>query len=116
VSVRPRGFIADYKPHADTRELIERVQGVLTEYEDYLPLTIRQIFYRLVGAGDGYEKTERGYKRLVELLGKARRGGLIDFDAIRDDGAVRENPFGYDGVDDLLERIDWQVNNYRLIP
>jgi hypothetical protein len=46
----------------------------------------------------------------------AAPAGLIDFDAIRDDGAVRENPFGYDGVDDLLERIDWQVNNYRLIP
>jgi hypothetical protein len=28
--------------------------------------------------------------------------GLIDFAAIRDDGAMREDPFGYDGVDDLI--------------
>jgi hypothetical protein len=58
---------------------------VLADYAAQLPLTIRQIFYRLVGA-DGYEKTEQAYKRLGELLNKARRARLIDMDAIRDDG------------------------------
>ena len=32
---------------------------------DHLSLTIRQIFYRLVGA-HGYEKTEQAYDRLIE--------------------------------------------------
>ena len=37
--------------------LIERVLAVLTEYAAHLPLTCRQIFYRLVGArGEGFEK------------------------------------------------------------
>jgi hypothetical protein len=58
---------------------------VLADYAAQLPLTIRQIFYRLVGA-DGYEKTEQAHKRLGELLNKARRARLIDMDAIRDDG------------------------------
>ena len=44
-------------------EWFKRSGGI--EYEDYLPLTIRQIFYRLVGAHE-YEKTERAYERLIE--------------------------------------------------
>lgn len=58
-------------------------------------MTVRQIFDRLLGApgdDDGYGKTEPDYERLAETNGKARRAGLIRFDAIRDDGAVRSDP------------------------
>lgn len=61
----PRGF-APWRPQAGTHELLERVRAVLGEYEDYLPLTIRQIFYRLVGAHE-YEKTEHGYSLLPAI-------------------------------------------------
>ncbi len=71
---RPRGS------RAKTRELLEQVDGVLDTYEAELPLTARQIFYRLVGA-HGYAKDENAYARLQELLAKARRAGIIDFDA-----------------------------------
>jgi hypothetical protein len=92
---------------------------VLDLYAAYLPLTIRQIFYRLVGAKTadgsvGYEKTEQAYERLGEAIGKARRAGLIDFDAIRDDGSVRENPPGYGGIDDLMRSIAYRIDNYNL--
>ncbi len=116
---RHRGFIEDFKPYAKTRALIERIEAVLREYEDYLPLTIRQIFYRLVGARTadgsvGYDKTEQAYERLHEAIGKARRAGIIDFAAIRDDGVTRDDPFGYDGVDGLMETFDSLVENYSL--
>ena len=65
--------------------LLGQVQAILVEYEDYLPLTVRQIFYRLVGAY-GFEKTERAYERLGNHLVRARRAQIIRFDAIRDDG------------------------------
>ncbi len=45
---RPRGFIDEWKPRRPTLQLIEQVEAVLDEYSDYLPLTIRQVFYRLV--------------------------------------------------------------------
>lgn len=67
---------------------------------------MRQIFYRLVGTGDGYEKTDLAYKRLVDLIGNSRRGGMIDFDAIRDDGMTREDAFDFTGVDDFLSYIE----------
>jgi hypothetical protein len=86
VRTRPRGF-APWSPRGATLELLDQVRGVLDEYEDYLPLTIRQIFYRLVGAHE-YEKTERAYARLCEHLNRARRARLISMDAIRDDTGV----------------------------
>jgi hypothetical protein len=54
---RPRGFV-DWRPRAATLALLDKVQGVLDEYADYLPLTVRQVFYRLVGA-HGYDKTRQ---------------------------------------------------------
>ena len=87
---------------------------MLAEYADHLPLTVRQIFYRLVGTSGGYEKTELAYKRLYEATAKHAGGALIEFDAIRDDGAVREDPFGYAGIESLMRRFDYIVNNYRL--
>lgn len=83
---RPRGY-ADWNPHQKTRVLLDQVQEVLVEYTDYLPLTVRQIFYRLVGA-HGYEKTEKAYARLGEMLNRARRAKIIPFDHIRDDGVT----------------------------
>jgi len=41
--------------------LLDQVQAVLDEYQDHLPLTNRQVFYRLVGAFD-YPKTESAYE------------------------------------------------------
>ena len=79
MSKRRRGFHEAYQPRTATRALIDRVLAVLIEYAAYLPLTVRQIFYRLVGAPDaaradgGYPKTEQAYERLAETIGKASR-------------------------------------------
>ena len=86
VRTRVRGF-APWSPRGATLQLLDQVRGVLDEYEDYLPLTIRQIFYRLVGA-HSYEKTEQAYGRLCEHLNRARRARLISMDVIRDDGGT----------------------------
>ena len=54
---RPKGD-APWRPQRQTYVLLDQVHAVLDEYAEHLPLTVRQIFYRLVGAY-GYEKTER---------------------------------------------------------
>lgn len=81
---RPKGYAA-WRPQKKTTRLIMQVKEVLEEYRDYLPLTARQIFYRLVGT-KGYPKTEAAYKKLCEHLVRARRAKMIPFDDIRDDG------------------------------
>ena len=51
--------MAPWQPQMKTVELLNKVKAVLVEYEAYLPLTVRQTFYRLVGAW-GYDKTATG--------------------------------------------------------
>lgn len=81
---RPRGF-ANWRPQERTLVKVEGIQSVLTEYADYLPLTLRQIFYRLVGT-EVIGKTEKDYGNLGECLNRARRARIIPMDAVRDDG------------------------------
>lgn len=109
---RVRGF-APWCPKPDTLALLKLVRAVLTEYEQHLPLTLRQVFYRLVGA-HGYEKTERAYERLGETLSRARRAGLIDMDAIRDGSGDQERPQSWDGAEDFLEAVRPQAEHLRL--
>ena len=85
------GFI-DWKPRDTTRELIKMVRAILKEFENELPLTLRQIYYRAV-AKYGFDKTDEAYARLGEHCATARRAGWIPFSAIRDDGAVSAEPF-----------------------
>jgi hypothetical protein len=93
-STRVRGF-APWNPRQATMEIIGQVQEVLDEYRAQLPLTNRQIFYRLVGSR-GYPKTEQAYARLCEYLNRARRASLISFSAIRDDGTQSDGFAGWD--------------------
>ena len=85
---RPRGYIDQYKPQQKTMALLKDVAAVLNEYREHWPLTVRQVFYRLVGAY-GYPKTELFYEKLSNHLSNARRGRLIPFTAIRDDGVSK---------------------------
>ena len=106
VRTRARGFAA-WTPQAPTLELLHRVQAVLAEYSDHLPLTIRQIFYRLVGAHD-YEKTEKAYARLCEHLNRARRARLISMNVIRDDGGTVSAPDSWDSGEQFLKTVrEW---------
>lgn len=102
--LRPRGYILDYSPHAKTRELLDQVQAVLDEYRQYWPLTCRQIWYRLVGA-HGCDKTEAAYGRLCHHIANARRGRLIPFHTIRDDGVTTYSLDHFEDRDHFLRHV-----------
>jgi hypothetical protein len=108
--VRPKGY-ASWAPRVATRALLEQVDGVLDEYREHVPLTVRQIFYRLVTSG--YPKTELAYNRLAEHLVRARRARLIPFDAIRDDGVVTYSSPWHDGVEDFWNETGRRIHSYR---
>jgi hypothetical protein len=87
---RPKGY-APWRPHKRTTRLMFEVKQILDDYYAHLPLTARQIFYRMVAAY-GYPKTEKAAKNLGEHLTRARRAEMIPFDHIRDDGiSVRDH-------------------------
>jgi hypothetical protein len=66
---KPRGF------QQKTLDLIGEVNAILTEYEG--PLTLRQVYYRLVAA-QVIINEERSYKNLSKTLTNARLAGLVD--------------------------------------
>jgi hypothetical protein len=114
-SSRPKGYM-EWNPSAEVLHIVSLSKQILREYGSYGPMTVRQIFYRLVGE-HGYDKTERAYKRLAEYLVKARRSQMISFDAIRDDGGTtRGGPWGFDSVDDFLEDLAAYSTQYALNP
>jgi hypothetical protein len=112
VRTRVRGF-APWSPEKATLALLDQVRGVLDEYAAHLPLTIRQIFYRLVGAHD-YEKTERAYQRLAEHLNRARRARSIPMDVIRDDGGTISEPDHWDSAEQFMATIRALAKSFTL--
>ena len=109
---RPRGF-APWKPHPKSQELLDQVQEVLDTYRDLLPLTGRQIFYRLV-ATTAYDKTEEAYKRLLNLLNRARRAQIIGMNTIRDDGAITAGAGRFVDDRDFLNRCQKLAVGFQL--
>lgn len=111
---RPRGF-ADWNPKPAGVALIVAVKGVLRDYANYLPLTIRQIFYRLVVKHpDLVGKTEKDYKRLCEHLNRARRARMIPMDDIRDDGTTVELGHLYDDEQELARSLTYYAQHARM--
>jgi hypothetical protein len=111
-TTRVRGF-APWRPIAKNQALLSTVLAILEEYAAYLPLTIRQIFYRLVGVHD-YPKTERAYKNLAEMLNRARRSGQVSFEAVRDDGITRRVPHHWEDAAELIRTFISAAENFKL--
>jgi hypothetical protein len=110
---RPRGFVTDWNPQPQTRALLHHVREVLEQYRQYLPLTVRQIYYRLVASID-YPKDERAYGRLGEMVALARRARRLSFNDIRDDGFVRKIPAAWSNPGELWAAITQEARTYRL--
>jgi hypothetical protein len=107
---RPKGY-AKWNLQKKTKVLMAQVQAILDEYEAELPLTARQIFYRLVGKY-GYPKTEGAYESLTNHLVRARRSRVIPFESIRDDGAsVLEGKF-FTGEEDFYRYLHDEAKSY----
>lgn len=100
---RPKGFMT-WNPTEEVAYWIDNVKAILEEYAGYGPMTVRQVFYRLVGQ-HGYPKDERAYKRLAEYLVKARRAQMIPFGRIRDDGTISHERGGDNGREEVWEYI-----------
>jgi hypothetical protein len=79
------------------------------------PLTLRQVFYRLVGTQQ-YEKSEHAYERLGEIVNRARRAGTIEMGAIRDDSADPADLPDWSDLEDFLDYVKDLAEVYRRRP
>lgn len=106
---RPKGF-APWSPGSKAVNLLAQVNAVLAEFKDDLPVTIRQIYYRLVAAY-GLEKSKSNWNGLGDVLVRARRARLIPFEVIAD--TVAENkPVVWANVPELIDAIKNEAVNY----
>lgn len=113
ITTRPRGFIQNWRPIGRTEELIGQVQAILLANDDILPLTLRQIFYMLV-SGYKYDKTEKSYKRLCEIMNRARRAQVIPMQSIRDDGLREKIPHGWHDKKEFIQAINDGAAQFRI--
>src|SRR5215212_7075891 len=107
---RAKGY-ADWRPQDKTLVLVGAVRAILEEYQAHLPLTIRQVFYRLVGVY-GYPKDENAYERLCNALNRARRAGMIAFEDLRDDGISVMQGHHYNGEEGFYAHVRSLAEGY----
>ena len=108
--MRPRGFAA-WRPRQKSLDLLELVKEIIAQYA--MVLTIRQIFYRLIGRY-GYAKTEKEYKNLGEMLNRARRAQLLPMEAIRDDTSTSYSPRYWHDAADFWDDVRLDAERFRL--
>ncbi len=86
-----------------TRSDIDAIRSAITEalYAD-APMTVRQVFYRLVSIG-AIAKSEAEYKQTVcRLLGEMRLDGTIPYGSIADSTRWMRKPQTWNSVEDAL--------------
>lgn len=107
-----RGFV-DWQPHEKTKIILGQVNEIFEEYAAYLPMTVRQIYYRMVARFD-YTKEKGASKSLGRMLKKARRARVIPMDAIRNDGITELAPTTFAGTEDFLDYMRRWAEDLRL--
>ncbi len=74
----------EYKPRERAQGIIAIANAIIEEYQAQgLKLTVRQLFYQFVSK-DLMANSEAAYNRLINIMSKARMGGLVSWGAIED--------------------------------
>lgn len=111
----------DYTPGADTQVIIDQANEIITDYQARgFKLTLRQLYYQFVTRNWLRNKVQE-YKRLGDILSKARLGGLIDWAAIEDRLRTLERLATWDTPADIVTacadqfRVDMWADQPRYI-
>lgn len=89
-----------WKPQRESLQTVQQVNDILAAYEG--PMTLRQVYYQLV-AVYGEPNTEQRYKRLSQILTKARVNGFVDGSRIIDRTRQVKPVYGYANLQTYLK-------------
>lgn len=104
-----RGFTWTEKQLDKLNKVIE----VLTELDDYKPLTLRQIYYQLVGKGYIENKVSQ-YTMLSNLLKWARIEGYIAWEDIEDRVRTYHDLTGWSSSDNFIrDELEYFLEGYK---
>ena len=82
--------------------IVDRVREIMLEYD--FPLTLRQVFYRLV-AGQALANTRSEYNQLSDRLARARERGEVGWDSIVDLTRAPIEPSTWAGLGDFADTV-----------
>ncbi len=92
---------------------LNKVQEVLNELQGYKPLTLRQVYYQLVGKGYIENKTSQ-YGMLSNLLKWARIEGHVSWHDIEDRVRAFKDLRGFGNREDFIKQeLEGFLNGYR---
>ncbi len=79
----------DTKLNARSMEHLNKINAIIEDYQDQgYKLTLRQLYYQLVSK-NVIKNEVREYKKLSRVLTEGRMAGLVDWDAIEDNFAIK---------------------------
>ena len=99
----------EWKPNNETLMLVHACNLILQEELAGFRVTLRQLYYQLVSK-NLLPNTEKAYKRLSTVCGRARLAGLMGFDALEDRG---RQPQKHPEFDNLADLVSAAVHSYR---
>jgi hypothetical protein len=108
----PLGYLGSWQPYRKAQIMLGQVKCILDENAAHLPLTCRQIYYRMIGEFR-YTKGEKFKRSLYDLLVNARRAEEIPFEHIRDDGIMNCGGVWYDDALGAWRSIDATLDAYQ---
>jgi hypothetical protein len=120
--------LADWKPNAHTLTILADILGVLRENRDEWPVDARSIEYALLDRGyrkhlaqrtdqpaspksrewerrDGKSRQGTLYMKVIEVLARGRRAGLVPWDAIADNAYRLSEPDAFTSPAAFLARV-----------
>ena len=88
-----------------TLAVVQHANEILADYaEQGYDLSLRQLYYQFVSAAL-IPNTKKSYKRLGEIITKARDAGLIDWDSITDRGRSLYGHTHYRNGESFLKKM-----------
>ena len=81
---------------------LNKVKDILEELEEYKPLTLRQIYYQMVGKAFIKNNLSQ-YTMMSNLLKQARIDGYVDWEDMEDRGRVYHDLTGWENSNDFIE-------------
>ncbi|MGV8119502.1 MAG: hypothetical protein AB2L14_07020 [Candidatus Xenobiia bacterium LiM19] len=94
-------------------QYVDRVNEILAGLQGYWPLTLRQVYYQLVAAGDIQNNTGQ-YNKLSRILTKARLSELVSWDAIEDRSRSTLSSYRWGDRDSYISAVtEYLFKSYR---
>jgi hypothetical protein len=93
----------NFKP--ETLQVIEQANAIIETYAAQgFDLTLRQLYYQFVSR-DLIPNRQKEYDRLGDILSKARRAGLVDWDAIVDRTRNLRSPSVWSSPEQIVQAV-----------